>query len=202
MSITLTASGNTINASGSVTISATPSPVTTPFIDYASGAVTNVSGNLTSANAIVVFPFTLPYSQTVTNIICDFSLFTSGDVVDWGIYNTTGVLQGNVGSQTLSTTGGVVLYSAAVSGGAITLAPGTYLFALTSASGLAGSSTANFVNCQSRNGMFIYDTSTTSSGSTLPNSITVTQTTPTGTEHPTSAKWGGNGNPIPLFMLT
>lgn len=147
--------------------------VTAPFVDY-SGYLVNGSLNngRPGANAIQVYPFTLPYAQLVTNI--SVSIASGSSTIDWGIYSTAGTLLTHVGPQSSST--GIM--TVGVSGGAVTIGPGTFLFAITQNS----TSTFWYYSNQiisASGSMFIYGTSTTSSSGTLPGSITVGTTTPT-----------------------
>jgi hypothetical protein len=50
-------------------------------------------------------------------------------------------------------------------------------------------------------GIYIYDTSTASTGGALPTTLTLTSTTPTASVLPAAAQWSTAGA-MPLFVLT
>lgn len=164
MPITLSGSGNTISASGSVTISTSPIPVATPFVEYGAFNGTSNPDHLSAANDIAIFPFYLPYAMTVTNIIINVTAADGSNNSDVGIYDTAGNLLGQAGAQLFSSTG---ILTCALSGGAIDLPAGLYLFGITSAS-----TTMSWACGPADNGntsIYYFSTSTASSGGTLPN---------------------------------
>jgi hypothetical protein len=163
--------------------------VTTPF--FAPWTTNNSAGSnsRSQTNAISLFPFIVPYSQQVTNIVLSInSADSGGSLSDVGIYDTSGTLKCHAGATAFSA--GVETFS--MTGGAVTLTAGTYLLAITSSNTNMfwyGASTGTSGNGSS---LYYYSTATTSSSGVLPSSITVSvsgsnsgQTTQSGTVWPT-----------------
>lgn len=117
-----------------------------------------------TANAILLTPFNMPYTMQVTSISVRVSLNGAG-VTDVGIYNTSGTLLGHIGGQTNPATG---VLTVAINGGAITLSPGTYLFAITDSTGNNRLDETDGASVGMK-----YTTTTTATSGVLPGSISV-----------------------------
>jgi hypothetical protein len=150
--------------------------VTVPFFPWFTQATLAASGlGVSLANRIWLFPFTLPYSQTITNFVFRLTQLDGTNVGDLGIYDTGGSLKGKTGAQifngsnpttvSITPTGGGL-------GGAITIGPGTFLFAFTS----AGTTLQVDSITAPTNMVFYYSTGTTATSGALPSSITVSAT--------------------------
>lgn len=176
--------------------------VSTPFVSYSIPNTNPVAagGKLGTANHIAVFPFNLPYPMLVTNMV--FTVGTAGGAAsnyDIGIYSisgSTGTLVAHIGAQILNTTGTQILPVTAP----VTLQAGTYLIAITGVATTLGIRTPPVIGGAGT--MYVYDTSTTSTGGALPSSIALINTTPTDVNLPAAAQWSFSGSPPPLFMLT
>jgi hypothetical protein len=145
--------------------------VTVPFFPWFTQATLAASGlGVSLANRIWLFPFTLPYSQTITNFVFRLTQLDGTNVGDLGIYDTGGSLKGKTGAQIFNASN-IVTAPVTVTGvnTPITIGPGTFLLAFTSAG------TALQVDSISAptNMIFFYSTATTATSGALPASITV-----------------------------
>ena len=160
---------------------------------YATGAA--ATANLQTANHVAVFPFNMQVARLVTNISIEVTTSGGAQLYDVGILDTAGNLLAHAGAQTLTTTGAATILAMTAP---IYLNPGTYLLAIT-----GNGTTAKFRSVGNTVGLWIYDTSTTTTGGVL-TSVTLTNTTPTTTPLPVAGaggQWSAAGEP-PLFMLT
>jgi hypothetical protein len=174
---------------------------TGPFTAYSlpiSGNAAAGGGKLGTNNHIAVFPFDLSFNMLITNI--SVVVGTAGGAAnnyDLGIYDKAGNLKAHVGAQIMNTTGAQTFALTAP----ITLAAGTYLFALTGVATTLGILVAPAIG--GAGAIYMFDTTTTSTGGALPTLITLTSnTTPTATALPAAAQWSLSGTPPPLFILT
>jgi hypothetical protein len=177
--ITLTPSGNNVAiaaSGGSTTITA---PFFPPWMNDAAITATKGPG----ANAIGICPVSIPYPQLVTNMTMVTQSGGTG-VIDIGIYSLAGTLLGHWNG--LTNPAGQV-YTKALSGGAITLQPGVYLFAY-------GTSAAITIACAQLGTVWTpclcYTTSTTPTSGILPSSISVSATMSTGYDTNPMNLWG------------
>lgn len=142
------------------------------FVSYmASGTNTPTLGG---SNAIVLAPFTIPYSITVSNLGWANGSNDNTNLWDFGIYNLSGTRQCHTGALHLLNSAGNSQNAAL---GSTTLAAGAYLYAVTH--NAAGGLASPFFGSQA-NALVYYSTATTSSGGVLPASITVATSLTTG----------------------
>jgi hypothetical protein len=138
-----------------------------------------------SANTVYLSAFNLPLAISAKHLYF-YSLAADGtNQYDFGIYNSAGTLLANTGPQTISATG-LLNFTFVTGSGIITLTPGQYWFAITSAVGGSGTfqlgvnagtggvqeyGAFQFLATTGTSGKW-FSSSTPSSGSTLPASIT------------------------------
>lgn len=208
--------GTNISITGSwpdQTISASSGATTLPFFTYPATSNAQIALSWTAtdlgsgANKIVLWAFILPYATTVTHIGINIQSADSSSKYDFGIYNTSGALQANIGATTYTTTG---LKMEPIAQSSVILQAGLYYFAWTS-NALSGSPleilgvpTQQAGNALIANGTgnpTWFPTTTASSGGALPNSITA-PSVPTSTSN--VFYWNGFSNQdiVPQFVLS
>jgi|SRR5580692_1862950 hypothetical protein len=152
----------------------------------------SVNVNLNAANDIAIYPFHIPYLQQVSAIalrIWDADATHNSDI---GIYDADGNLIANIGAQTIPTGSSL---SFDIVQGTVVLGPGLYFLAFTSEATDLGLVVANNVGVDGTGEYVrILETNTTSSGGTLPSTITISQNINAG------ATLMHQGNP-PLMIL-
>lgn len=139
-----------------------------PLTFYGFGHQSDDGSSNAIANQLIYYGFVLPAQLTFTHLVAWISTADAINNSDIGIYDAAGAtLLANIGAQTLASTG---VHAFPIVQTSVTLAPGKYVFAVTSAGStleiVADSSIPSWAANVSGTG--------TSSGGALPASFTVT----------------------------
>jgi hypothetical protein len=162
-------------------VSGTVVPFTGAFTSYVASGTNTPS--ISAGGSIFLAPFTLPFALKFSNLGWENNSNDGTNLWDFGIYTQSGTLQCHTGPLHLLNSSGNT-QTAPV--GSTTLLPGGYLYAVTHNSGVAQSSPYfGTIN----NGILYFSTATTSTGGTLPSSITISSSLTSGT------------TPIPQIIL-
>jgi len=134
-----------------------------PVAGWQSTFGNDVSLAVGTANQVTITGFVLPCAVTFSHIAVGIQVVDASNLYDVGIYSEAGSLLAHIGAQAITATG---VQAYAVSGGALTLAPALYAFAVT-----GNANTAQF-KADEREGGWIYNANVAaSSGGALPASI-------------------------------
>jgi|SRR5215469_1349102 len=125
---------------------------------------------LVTANKLQGMMFSLGYELSLSNITVYINAPDNANNNDIGLYNSAGTLVAHIGAQHIA---GSAVQTFAVVGAPVTIPPGRYLFALTSAAG-----TFQLVGSGSIISQYYNDSFGTSSGGALPASITFPTASP------------------------
>ncbi len=102
-----------------------------PLIFYGFGHQTNSGNNAAVANKVIAYGFFLPAQLRFTNLVAAINTADNVNNSDIGIYSADGsTLLANIGAQHIGSTG---LQDFAITQGTVTLNPGRYAYAMTSA---------------------------------------------------------------------
>lgn len=129
-----------------------------------------VGGGPGGANVLWITGFNLPWYLTFAHLLFVVTTADSGTNTDLGVYSLAGTLLANLGAVALGSTG---LNTKATLQGSQTIAPGNYVFAVTSSTG-----TAKFGYDNQNYGPIVNLSYGSSSGGVLPNSISAPSVSP------------------------
>lgn len=135
---------------------------------FSAGTANNAGGII--ANTLWITGFWLDVSLKFSNISVNVNAADAVNSYDLGVYSIAGTLLGHTGAMTLPSTG---VHAFALTGGALILAPGGYIFAFT-----GNATTATLHYDGDRLTLLNNSIFGSSSGGVLPNTITAQAITP------------------------